>query len=149
MPSVDRDSNAEGRRANNPSGPHTGPIYQTNVDIVDGEIDIGNFNCPDMEETIKLSQETMTLSQAIVPLDDSQRRALASALATRKPEKPPMPSRDETLQYIDSFQNVIAPYVPIVHGPTFRRQVSLRCLEPDICLLIVNCEGNRLLRRSH
>ena len=142
---TDRDTNTEGRRANNAKGPHDGPIHETIVDIVDDKIDIGDFHCPDMEETMNISQDTIEISQAMLPLNDSQRSSLASILGTQKPEKPPMPSREETLQYIDSFQNIIAPYVPVVHGPTFRRQVSLECLDIEICRLIVNCEGGRLL----
>jgi Fungal specific transcription factor domain len=126
---MDQHTDAEARRPNNADGPYTGPIHQTLVDFLDGEIDIGAFDCPDMEETSKISA-------ANVPLNYSRRSM--SILGVQKPEKPPMPTREETLQYIDNFQNVIAPYVPIVHGPTFRKQVNLQCSELGICSLMLS-----------
>jgi hypothetical protein len=106
------------RRPKNVNGPHRGPIHETTIDFVDGEINIGAFACPDMAEMEKISQGTL-------PLNNSRRSALNTILGAQKPERPQMPTRDEAMQYIDNYLNVIAPYVPIVHGPTFRQQVSL------------------------
>ncbi len=111
-------ANTNSRSSSDTDGPHIGPIHETTIDFVDGEIDIGAFVCPDMEETRRISQETL-------PLNNSRCSSLSTILGARKPERPQMPSRDDALQYIDNYQKVIAPYVPIVHGPTFRKQVSL------------------------
>jgi hypothetical protein len=99
-------------------GPHRGPIHETTVDFVDGEIDIVDFVCPDMTEVMRLSQATL-------PLHNLSQSSLTTTVGSRKAERPQMPSRDEALQYADNYLKVIAPYVPIVHGPTFIKQVDL------------------------
>jgi hypothetical protein len=66
----------------------------------------------------------MKVSHAALPLNNSRRSSLTTILGAQKPEKAQMPTRDEAIQYIDNYLKVIAPYVPIVHGPTFRQQVS-------------------------
>lgn len=118
MSVTDEQVDAESMRRDDADGPHKGPIHETIVDFVDGEIDIGAFVCPDMAETTRIPQ-------GILPLNNSRRSSLATILGAQKPDKPQMPSRAEALQRIDNYQNVIAPYIPIVHGPTFRKQVSL------------------------
>ena len=115
---TDQRVDAESMRRHDADGPHRGPIHETIVDFVDGEIDIGAFVCPDMAETARIPQ-------AILTLNNSRRSSLATILGAQKPDKPQMPSRAEALQCIDNYQNVIAPYVPIVHGPTLKTQVSL------------------------
>ncbi len=104
------------KRQNNADGPHKGPIHGTTIDFVDGQIDIGAFDCPDMAETERISQATL-------PLNNSRRSSLTTILGAQKPEKPQMPSRDDAFQYVDNYIKVIAVYVPIVHGPTFRKLV--------------------------
>ena len=105
-------------RPSNEDGPYKGPIHETSIDFVDGQIDLGDFASPDMVETLKISD-------AILPFENLRRNSLATILEGKKSEKPQMPSRDEALLYVDNYQKVIAPYVPIVHGPTFRKQVCL------------------------
>jgi hypothetical protein len=118
MPLIEQHADTDARRIHGADGPHRGPIHETIIDFVDGEIDIGAFDCPDMAET-------MRISQAHLPLNNSRRSSLTTILGAQKPEKPQMPSRDDALSFIDNYQKVIAPYVPIVHGPTFRKQVNL------------------------
>ena len=105
------------RRLNVVDGPHRGPIHETTVDFVDGEIDIVDFVCPDMTEVMRLSQATLLLNNL-------PQSSVITILGSRKPERPQMPTRDESLQYADNYLKVIAPYVPIVHGPTFIKQVG-------------------------
>jgi hypothetical protein len=127
------------RRPNTVDGPHRGPIHETTVDLVDGEIDIGDFVCPDMTEAMRLSQATL-------PLNNSRHSSLTTILGTRKPERPQMPSREEALQYADNYLKVIAPYVPIVHGPTFLKLVGLwQCYKRMLALLTFRDLGCGLL----
>jgi hypothetical protein len=116
MSLTEQDKNIDVVSSDNADGPHRGPIHETSVDFVDGEIDIGAFDCPDMAETMRISQATL-------PLNNSRRSSLNTILGAQKPKKPQMPSRDEALQFIDNYQKVIAPYVPVLHGPTFKKQV--------------------------
>lgn len=120
MALTEQNADADPGRVDNADGPHRGPIHETTIDFVDGEIDISAFECPDMAETMKISQ-------ASLPLNNSRRSSLTTILGAQKPEKPQMPPRDETLQCVDNYLNVIAPYVPIVHGPIFKKQVSFWC----------------------
>jgi hypothetical protein len=99
------------------SGPHKGPIHETTIDFIDGEIDIAAFACPDMADRLNLYQST-------IPINNSRRSSLNTMLGAQRRERPQMPPRDDALMYIDMYLNVIAPYVPIVHGPTFRQQVD-------------------------
>ncbi|KAF7506911.1 hypothetical protein GJ744_011152 [Endocarpon pusillum] len=117
IPLTEQHENLDIHRQNSANGPHRGPIHGTIIDFVDGEIDIGDFTCPDMTETEMISQATL-------PLNNSRRSSLTTILGAQKPEKPQMPGRDEAVQYIDNYLKVIATYVPIVHGPTFRKQVA-------------------------
>lgn len=127
------------RRPNVVDGPHRGPIYETTVDLVDAEIDIGDFVCPDMTEVTRFSQATL-------PLNNSRQSSLTTILGSRKPERPQMPSREEALQYAENYLKVIAPYIPIVHGPTFIRQVGLwRSYKRLSAFLIFRDPGCRLL----
>lgn len=119
MPLADQHTDIDVRRLESPDGPHEGPIHGTVIDFVDGRIDIGDFDCPDMAET-------MRISHANLPLNNSRQSSLTTILGAQKPDKPQMPSKEEALIFVDNYQKVIAPYVPIVHGPTFTRQVSLR-----------------------
>lgn len=105
-------------RPSNEDGPYKGPIHETNIDFVDGQIDLGAFASPDMVETLKISD-------AILPFENLRRNSLATILGEKRSEKPQMPSRDDALSCVDNYQKVIAPYVPILHGPTFRKQVCL------------------------
>ena len=117
---VDQHTDAWAGKSIMPDGPQTGPIHQTIVDLVDDEIDIGAFDCPELEETMRISHVTVLMN--------NPQLSSFSILGNPRPEKPPLPSREETLQYVDNFQNVIAPYVPIVHAPSFKKQVSFQCL---------------------
>jgi hypothetical protein len=124
------------KRQNNANGPHRGPIHETIIDFVDGEIDIGAFTCPDMTETEKISQATL-------PLNNSRRSSLTTILGAQNREPPQMPGRDEALQWVDNYLKVIAPYIPIVHGPTFRKQVRLNDVTRD-GLTILTLRDQRL-----
>lgn len=115
-------------------GPYRGPIHGTIIDFIDGKIDIGAFVSPDMEETIRISQD-------ILPPDNSRPSSLSTILSRPKPELPQMPPREEALQYIENYHKVIAPFVPILHLPTFRKQVGLRYL--SFLLVFAEADASR------
>jgi hypothetical protein len=115
---TEQQGDAIAKRSPEIDGPHRGPIHETMIDFIDGEIDIGAFACPDMAETMRISQTT-------IPLNNSRRSSLNTILGAQKPDMPQMPPREDALLWIDNYLKVIAPYVPIVHGPTFKKQVRL------------------------
>lgn len=117
MPMTNQQVDAVSTICDDSDGPHRGPIHETIIDFIDGEIDIAAFDCPDMAETMRIPQATLLLN-------NSRQSSLATILGAQKPEKPQMPPREEALQWIDNHLSLIAPYIPIVHGPTFRKQVA-------------------------
>lgn len=103
------------------TGPHQGPIHGTKIDLTDGYIDIAGFKCPDIDDAMKLSQE-------ILPVGVPGRRPSTAKQGSQRPERPQMPNREEAMQYAENYLKVIGTYVPIVHGPTFRKLVKSSCL---------------------
>ena len=112
------------------NGPHRGPIYETVIDFMDGKLDIGAFRCPDMDDIMKISP-------ALATLNNSRRSSINTIHGAQKPDQPPLPRKEDAIQYIDNFLMVIAPFVPVVHGPTLKQQVYLS-LTPAYKLLLID-----------
>ena len=98
------------------TGVHFGPIHGTRVDVMDGEFDIADFECLDMEG--------FDLKE-LPKFNNSRASSISTILQKQIPEKPDMPPREEALRYVEFFNTVVAPYVPVLHGPSMTELVSI------------------------
>ncbi len=98
-------------------GPHQGPIHGTIVDIFDDDIDIADFHSPDMAEIAYDAAHVYNHSMS------SFVRTVGGA---QKPERPPLPPREEARKLVDNFLKTLNTYAPIVHGPSMMELVCNR-----------------------
>jgi hypothetical protein len=96
-------------------GPHCGPINGTMVDVLDGEVDIADYDCPAMTEFEYGSGPVF---------NHSTTSYVQTVSGAQRPEKPALPPKEETLKLIETFLGTVHIYVPILHGPTVLKLVS-------------------------
>jgi len=97
------------------NGPYEGPIRGTIVDVLDGEIDIADYICPEMAEP------DFTNSPVF---NQSRKSFIRSFCGARRPKKPTLPPKEDAIKSIETFTEYVLPYIPIVHGPTVLASVS-------------------------
>ena len=100
-------------------GPHFGPIRGTTVDVLDQHIDVADFDCPGMDEP------KQPLPNGRYQFNNSRSSFLSTIMGQVKPPAPELPDRDSAFTYAKYYLSVVAPYTPLLHGPSFLRLVML------------------------
>jgi hypothetical protein len=114
-------------------GPHCGPINGTLVDVLDGEVDIADYDCPAMTE-LEYGSGTV--------FNHSTRSYVQTVIGAQRPDKPALPPKEEALKLIETFLGTVHLYVPILHGPTV---LELVCF----ILTLVFHGANRFRQEKH
>ena len=95
---------------------HAGPIDGSKVDIMDGVIDVADFD----EESMR-----------IYPQDERNRFNLSSISISntisgyQSLQDPRLPPKEEAIQSTEAFMTIMSQYVPVLHRPTFEKVVSV------------------------
>ena len=114
--SVHEISNPPSVVSNTISGPHRGPIHGTKVDTIDGEIDIADFECPQMAD----------YDPTISHVFNSSKTSIFSTISGKQnPGRPEFPSREEGVEHVTGFVNIVLPYFGALHGPSL---IELVCV---------------------
>lgn len=99
---------------------YKGPINGTEVDIMDGVVDVADFDCDVMREP-----------RGVGVFNDSRGSVVNTVFGFQRVEDPGLPPKKEAVQMIDSFLVVMTQYFPVLHRPTFRNLVDRFYDEPD------------------
>ena len=94
---------------------HSGPVKGTVVNIMDGTIDIADWECEMMSE---YPQEIMN------KFNVSSTSIINTIYGRQKVDHPKFPSKEDALQNAHTFLTIMAQYVPIVHRPSFMDLVN-------------------------
>ena len=100
------------------NGPHPGPIRGTKVDVMGEEIDIADFDCPEMDEPKK------ALPEGESQFNNSRLSFLNTIMGRVKPPIPALPDKETAVTYAKYYNQAVGPYAPILHSPSFMRLVS-------------------------
>ena len=94
---------------------HTGPVSGTEVDIIDGTLDVCDFPCELMEPPPRGQLEVFNLSRTSI---------INTIFGFQRILEPKLPSKEEALRDVDHFLVIMSQYVPIVHRPSMKEVVS-------------------------
>ena len=93
----------------NDAGPHPGPIHGTKVDVMDGEVDVADFDCPEMDHFDQSGTSVY---------DQSFMSFINTVCGAQRPEMPPLPSKEEAMKTIEYFLDIVLSYIPVLHKPS-------------------------------
>ena len=93
-----------------------GPVYGTRVNILDGMMDVADFECDQMRMPAPGEYNVFNASRPSI---------LSSIFHFQSVAQPDFPSKDEALQSADQFLIIMSQYVPIVHRSSFKSLVSI------------------------
>lgn len=97
-----------------------GPVFGTQVNILDSTIDVADFDCDQMREADQDEPNVFNASRSSIVRSIFHFQSIA---------RPEFPNRDEALQSADHFLVIMSQYVPIVHRSSFKAMVRvLSCL---------------------
>ncbi|KAI9170760.1 Transcriptional activator protein acu-15 [Paramyrothecium foliicola] len=100
-------------------------IHGTRLTLLDMTMDTTVFQAPEMDEPPADS------SMPTVPLwGRSVKAFLQSSFSVNPIAQPSMPSRNDAVTFCDWYFMVFAPYLPLLHKPTFSRMVTRIYDEP-------------------
>ncbi|ETN46804.1 uncharacterized protein HMPREF1541_00993 [Cyphellophora europaea CBS 101466] len=91
-----------------------GPVNGTKVDIMDGIIDVADFDCDVMREPSG-GQQVFNASRTSI---------VSTVFGYQRVDDPRLPSKKEAVGLIDSFLVVMTQYFPVLHRPTFKDLVN-------------------------
>lgn len=91
-----------------------GPVSGTVVDLLDGTIDIADWNCEMMEDYHQGTKNKFNLSRTSI---------VNTMCGYQRIEDPKLPSKEEALRDTNHFLTIMSQYIPIVHRPTFMELV--------------------------
>lgn len=91
-----------------------GPINATKVDIMDGVIDVADFDCDIMREPPR--------GQCV--FNASRTSIVSTVFGYQRIDDPKLPPKQEAVSLVESFLVVMSQYYPVVHRPTFRDLVN-------------------------
>lgn len=97
-----------------------GPINGSKIDIMDGIVDVADFDC-----------EVMREPQTLAVFNDSRSSIVSTVFGFQRVDDPGLPPRKEAVQLIDNFLVIMTQYYPVVHRPTFRDLVKRFYDQPD------------------
>lgn len=100
------------------NGPHPGPIRGTKVDVMGEEVDIADFDCPEMDE----AKPGMRESQ--YQFNNSRLSFLNTIMGHSRPPTPPLPDKEQAITFAKYYNQAVGPYAPILHTPSFMKLVS-------------------------
>lgn len=92
----------------------SGPVRGTLVDILDGTVDVGDWDCEMMREYSKDIGNKFNLSRTSI---------VNTICGYQRIEDPQFPSREDGLRDATHFLVIMSQYVPIVHRPSFMELV--------------------------
>ncbi|EXJ83414.1 hypothetical protein A1O1_07037 [Capronia coronata CBS 617.96] len=93
----------------------SGPVKGSMVDIMDGTIDIADWECEMMREYPPTTRNRFNLS----------RTSITNTIAGyQRVEDPKLPLREEAVRDANHFLVIMSQYVPIVHRPSFLELVQ-------------------------
>jgi hypothetical protein len=101
---------------------HSGPVNGTKVDILDGTIDVCDFPSDLMDPPARGQLDVFNLSRTSI---------INTIFGFQRILEPKLPSKEEALRDVDHFLVIMSQYVPVVHRPTMKEQVSRLYDQPD------------------
>ena len=101
---------------------HTGPVSGTKVDILDGSIDVCDFSCELMEAPARGELDVFNLHRTSI---------INTIFGFQRIREPKLPTKEEALRDVDHFLVIMSPYVPILHRPSMKEQVTRLYDQPD------------------
>lgn len=93
----------------------SGPVTGTVVDILDGVIDVADWDCEMMRDYPKDIKNKFNLSRTSI---------LNTISGYQRVEDPRFPSKDEAVRDANHFLVIVSQYIPIVHRPSFMDLVN-------------------------
>lgn len=93
----------------------SGPVKGTVVDILDGTIDIGDWDCEMMRDYPKEIANKFNVSRTSI---------LNTMTGYQRVDHPRLPSKEEGLRDANHFLVIMSQYAPIVHRPSFEDLVT-------------------------
>ena len=89
---------------------HSGPVKGTIVDIMDGTIDIADWECEMMNDYSPEVMNVFNLSRTSI---------INTIYGHQRVEDPNLPPKEEALRDANHFLVIMSQYIPIVHRPSF------------------------------
>lgn len=100
------------------AGPHAGPIRGTKVSVCGQEIDVADFDCPEMDEP------KQPFADGAPRFNNSRLSFLNTVLGSATPPPPKLPEKETALTYAKYYNVVVGPYAPVLHCPSLLRLVE-------------------------
>ena len=91
-----------------------GPVCGTLVNILDGMIDVADFECEQMRSPAPGERDVFNASRPSI---------IGSIFHFHSVTEPDFPRKDDALQSAEHFLVIMSQYVPIVHRPSFKAMV--------------------------
>ena len=101
---------------------HTGPVKGTIVNIMDGTIDIADWECDMMRDYPPDLVNKFNLSRTSI---------LNTIHGYQRVDDPKFPPKEEALRDANHFLVIMSQYIPIVHRPTFMELVNRFYEQPN------------------
>ncbi|KIW84735.1 hypothetical protein Z517_00123 [Fonsecaea pedrosoi CBS 271.37] len=101
---------------------YSGPVKGTVVDIMDGVVDIADWECEMMEDYATEITGKFNLSRTSI---------INTMCGLQRVEDPKLPPKEEALRDANHFLVIMSQYVPIVHRPSFMDLVNRFYDQPD------------------
>ena len=105
-------------------GPYSGPIRGTKVDVLGLQCDVADFDCPGMDEPKD------SIPDVRYHFNNSRTSFLNTIMGRVTVPLPELPDKDTAFTYAKYYISVVAPYTPLLHGPSFLRLVSVSVCIP-------------------
>ena len=93
----------------------SGPVKGTVVDIMDGSIDVAEWECEMMRDYPKEITNKFNLSRTSI---------LNTIYGYQRVEDPKLPPKEEAVRDANHFLVIMSQYVPIVHRPSFMNLIN-------------------------
>ncbi|ETI27176.1 hypothetical protein G647_09859 [Cladophialophora carrionii CBS 160.54] len=101
---------------------HSGPVKGTVVDIMDGTIDIADWECDMMREYPGEMVNKFNLSKTSI---------VNTIYGYQRVDDPKLPPKEEALRDSNHFLVIMSQYVPVVHRPSFMDLVNRFYDQPE------------------
>jgi hypothetical protein len=102
---------------------HSGPVRGTVVDILDGSIDVADWECEMMADYPANVLDRFNLSKTSI---------INTIYGHQKVTDPILPPKEEALRDVQHFLIVMSQYVPVVHRPSFIELVNILYDQPEL-----------------
>jgi hypothetical protein len=101
---------------------HSGPVKGTVVDIMDGTIDIADWECDMMKDYPGETMNKFNLSRTSI---------INTIYGYQRVGDPKLPPKEEALRDSNHFLVIMSQYVPVVHRPSFMALVNRFYDQPE------------------